>query len=81
MAELKGRIVISLKGKDKGTLLVIAEDEFEILVTNGSSRPLERLKKKNLKHLRLTNTFLDEKQMATNSSIRKALKAFEDGEF
>lgn len=81
MAELKGRIVISLRGKDKGTLLVIVEDEFEILVANGLNRPLERLKKKNLKHLRLTNTFLDDEQMATNSSIRKALKAFEDGNF
>ncbi|MBQ8534014.1 MAG: KOW domain-containing RNA-binding protein [Clostridia bacterium] len=78
MGELKGRIVISLKGKDKGSLLVIAEDEFEILVTNGADRPLERLKKKNLKHLRTTNSFLDEKQMATNSDIRKALKAFEE---
>ncbi len=78
MGELKGRIVISLKGKDKGKLFVIAEDGFEILVTNGADRPLERLKKKNLKHLRTTNSFLDEEQMATNSSIRKALKAFED---
>ncbi|MGN1080521.1 MAG: hypothetical protein ACI4QV_00355 [Acutalibacteraceae bacterium] len=76
MQQLKGRIVVSKKGKDKGRFLVIVEDNCEIFVADGKLRPLEKPKKKNLKHLALTNSYLDEAQMATNRSLRKALEAF-----
>lgn len=78
MERLKGRVVVSKKGKDKGRFLVIVEDNGEIYISDGKLRSLEKPKKKNLKHLALTNFYLDEKKMASNRSIREALKAFGD---
>lgn len=76
--ELKiGRVVYSRAGRDKGEFLVITgqADEF-LLVCNGKDRPLERPKKKNYKHVGLTNTVLDSGSMSTNRSLRRALNKF-----
>lgn len=76
--ELKrGTVVYSLAGHDKGDFQVIIDhDEKYAKVCDGKYRPLERLKKKRLIHIKLTNSVLDESFLGTNKSIRNALKSF-----
>jgi ribosomal protein L14E/L6E/L27E len=76
MAVERGRVVRSLAGRDKGYLLVaVASDESSVMVCDGRERPLERAKRKNIKHIALTSTVLTEAQMATNRGLRSAIKA------
>ena len=72
-----GRVVISKAGRDKEKAEVIVEEtENYLLVCDGKERPVERPKRKNPKHLKLTNTYLEAQQLETNRAIRKALKEF-----
>ena len=72
-----GRVVISNAGRDKTKAMVIVkETENYLLVCDGKERPVERPKRKNPKHLKLTNTYLEAQQLETNRAIRKALKEF-----
>ena len=49
---VRGQIVISTAGHDKGEMLVIAGfDKNRVLVCDGKQRKLERLKAKNPKHI------------------------------
>ena len=72
-----GRVVYSRAGRDKAEFLVVvgSQEEF-LLLCNGKDRPLERPKKKNRKHIGLTNTVLDSGSMSTNRSLRRALNAY-----
>ncbi|MBR3844440.1 MAG: hypothetical protein IKM39_02915 [Clostridia bacterium] len=57
--------------------MVVADSKGEtLLVCNGKDRPLERPKKKNRKHIGLTNTVLDSGSMSTNRSLRRALNEY-----
>ena len=48
----RGRVVISLAGKDKGRLMaVLSFTDREVLLTDGKLRPLERPKSKNIRHV------------------------------
>ncbi len=72
-----GRVVYSRAGRDKAEFLVVVGCEGEsLLLCNGKDRPLERPKKKNRKHIGLTNTVLDSGSMSTNRSLRRALNAY-----
>lgn len=72
-----GRVVYSRAGRDKAGFLVVVGCEGEtLLLCNGKDRPLERPKKKNRKHIGLTNTVLDSGSMSTNRSLRLALNAY-----
>ena len=74
----KGTIVRSMAGHDKGDFQVImAFDDTFAWVCDGKYRPLSRLKKKNLKHIKLTNTILDESRLLTDKSIRTALRDYD----
>ena len=74
MTELWGRVVYSKAGRDKGHFMAVVGTEGEsLLVCDGKERPLERPKKKNRKHIGLTNTVLDSGSMSTNRSLRRAL--------
>lgn len=77
----KGQVVISLSGRDKGTMLVVTkwQDGF-VLVCDGKERPLERAKRKNPRHLQATSMFIDEVSMATNPRLRKTLRALSEQE-
>lgn len=69
-----GRVVISKAGRDKGKILVVIEVfGREALVCDGRERPLERPKKKNIKHLCLTSRLLTAEESAGNRALRKAL--------
>ncbi len=72
-----GRVVYSRAGRDQGEFLAVVGSEGEtLLVCNGKDRPLERPKKKNRKHIGLTNTVLDSGSMSTNRSLRRALNEY-----
>ncbi|MEE1160702.1 MAG: KOW domain-containing RNA-binding protein [Acutalibacteraceae bacterium] len=74
-----GRIVCSKSGRDKGYfLVVIKEEDGFLLVCDGKERPLSRPKKKNPKHLALTNTVLSEDSYSTDKSLRRALAIYRD---
>ena len=69
-----GRVVISHAGRDKTKLMVVVkETENYLLVCDGKERPVERPKRKNPKHLRLTKLYLEAHQLETNRALRKAL--------
>ena len=76
-----GRIVCSKAGRDKTYFLAVVKEEAGFLyVCDGKERPLERPKKKNAKHLKLTNTVLKEDSLKSNKSLRTALAIFRDSQ-
>ncbi|MBR5827576.1 MAG: KOW domain-containing RNA-binding protein [Clostridia bacterium] len=71
---VRGQIVISTAGHDKGEMLVIAGfDKNRVLVCDGKQRKLSKLKAKNPKHLKETDILLNEDSIATDRKIRKTL--------
>ena len=76
---MTGQIVCSKKGRDKGYfLVVVGESENTVYVCDGKERPLERPKKKNVKHLSFTNTCLEAEGFRTNKSLKKSLAVYKD---
>ena len=74
-----GQIVSSKAGRDKNYFLVIVKEEgSSVYVCDGKERPLERPKRKNVKHLNFTNTVLDEDSYKTNKSLKKAIAVYKD---
>ena len=70
----KGQIVKSLKGHDKGDLLMIADfDEKRVLLSDGKHRKLMKPKSKNLKHVEPTELELDINAVDTDRKLRKTL--------
>jgi len=51
-----GMLVQSLQGRDKGELYIVVNSEpGYVYLSNGTTKPIESPKKKNLKHVRLIN--------------------------
>ena len=74
-----GQIVCSKSGRDKGYFLVVVqEDEKFLYLCDGKERPLERPKKKNVKHVSFTNTVLEADSYKTNKSLKKAIAVYRD---
>ncbi len=70
----RGRVVISLAGRDKGKFLaVMQEDKDRVLICDGKERPVDRPKSKNIRHVEITQISLSEAEIATNRALRKAL--------
>ena len=77
MGPKRGQVARSIAGHDKGGFQVVLETAGPwALVCDGKRRPLERPKRKNLKHLALTATVLGEEPLRTNRQIRAALRSF-----
>ncbi len=77
MELVKGSVVISKAGRDKGYFLVVTEvTDSGVYVCDGKERPVERPKKKNPLHLAKTRYVLSEEETATNRSLKRALKQF-----
>ena len=75
MELVKGSVVISKAGRDKGYYLAVMEiTDGCVYVCDGKERPVERPKKKNPLHLAKTHFVLSEDETATNRSLKKALK-------
>ena len=77
MQLVKGMVVRSKAGHDKGGFFAVVDvNENFAFIVDGKERLLQKPKKKNLKHLSLTYTVLDEQSMETDSEIRKKLSSF-----
>lgn len=81
-----GDIVISTYGHDMGDWFVVEQvlNEYVFLV-DGKNRPLEKPKKKKVKHILTTKYFAQDiankmlsKQSIQNAEIRKTLKFFKE---
>ena len=75
---MRGQIVCSKAGRDKGYFMVVVSQNDEILVCDGKERPLERPKRKNAKHLSFTGTYLSDMDLTSNKKLRKALAVYKD---
>lgn len=82
-----GRAAYSKAGRDKGRLLIVIaiRDEDFVLVADGDLRPLEKPKKKRIKHLRYTNFVAEDIAVkiengvkVLNSDLRDAIKDIEE---
>ena len=72
-----GCIVCSKAGRDKGSFMVVVSVEDGCpLVCDGKERPIERPKKKDIKHLSVTNSVLKEEQYRSNRALRRALNEY-----
>ena len=79
--ELKrGQVVRSKAGRDQGSFMAVlgaepqwAEPQWAVLA-DGKGRPLERPKRKNIRHISPTLTVLPEEALATNRKLRAALR-------
>lgn len=71
----RGTVVCSGAGRDKGKyMVVLSVDEDFVLLSDGKERPLERPKRKNIKHIFPTTVCLTEEMMKTNRSLKHALR-------
>ena len=74
-----GTVVEATAGRDKGGLFVLlTTDDKWAFLADGKRRPLERPKRKSLRHLRETGVCLDPSAMATNRELRRALRTARD---
>ncbi len=77
MLPIRGTVICSLSGRDSNSFMVVlGQENGFVLVCDGKQRPIERPKKKNIKHISVTLTVLSDEQMFTNRSIRHALNDF-----
>ena len=73
----------SLSGHDKGQYYLVVKEEEEILfLVNGTTRPLEKAKKKNKKHVQLIKKLPEEimpmaEEGLSNLRIKKIMKDYE----
>lgn len=75
--DLIGKVVLSKAGRDKDHLYVIIReiDKEYVLLSNGSTKTVEKPKKKKIKHLNFLETVDDEiKDAITNSDKSTDLK-------
>lgn len=75
-----GLMVRSLAGRDKGGFMVVvsAEDGF-VFLADGKERKLAHPKRKNIKHIAVTNTVID-LQGLTDKALRAAVRRFTETE-
>ena len=70
----RGKVVVSLVGRDKGKLLaVMREENGLVILCDGKERPIDRPKSKNIRHVEATQASLTQAELSTNRALRKAL--------
>ena len=80
MKLLKGSVVMAEAGRDSGGYFVIVEaDEKYCLIADGRSRKLASPKRKNIKHIRVTDSMIDLNDI-TDKKLRNTLKQFGEAE-
>lgn len=73
----KGSIARSIAGHDKNNFFVVTETNGNYAyICDGKRRPVERQKKKKIKHLSPTNTVVDIDTAQTNRGVKKLLRLF-----
>lgn len=78
-----GQIVKSIAGHDKDRFYMLVTAEAQsVTIADGKARKLEKPKRKNVLHVRPTNTLLDTAEITTDKKLRKALADYrkENGE-
>lgn len=74
---VKGLVVKAKAGRDKDQFFVVLGfSSKEAIICNGKRRTLLKPKKKNIKHLALTNTVLSLEDLNSDKKIKKALNKF-----
>ena len=69
------KVVLSTAGRDKGRLMAaIAEENGYLLVVDGKERPVSRPKRKNVRHIAFTNCSIEQLDVMSNKSLRRALR-------
>ena len=80
MDVVKGMIVKSLAGRDKGELRVVVDLQGNnALLCDGKKRKLENPKIKNIKHLEKTKTVIDANLLVSDADIKKEIKEYING--
>lgn len=71
----KIKVVLSTAGRDKGRLMAaIAEENGCCIVVDGKERPICRPKRKNVRHIAFTQCSIEQKDVLSNKSLRRALR-------
>lgn len=71
----RGRVVISLAGRDEGSLLAVMQIKNNcVILCDGKERPIDRPKSKNIRHVEATGFSLSEAELASNKALKKALR-------
>ena len=71
----RAAVVRSAAGRDKGRLLaVVGAEAAAVFVCDGKERPLNRPKRKNIRHIVPTSVSLPEAALATDRALRRALR-------
>lgn len=74
---IRGMIVRSKAGHDKGSFFVVLKVENDIAyIIDGKSRTHDKPKRKKLIHLAVTSTVLSEQTIEAESEIRRLLAEF-----
>ena len=80
MKLLKGSVVMVEAGRDGGKFFAVVEaDEKYCLIADGKSRKLVSPKRKNIKHIRVTDSMIDLNDI-TDKKLRNTLKQFGEAE-
>lgn len=75
-----GSVVRADAGRDKGSFFVVTSmDKDFCFIADGKSRKLDKPKRKNLKHIRPTNSMIEIKDI-TDKKLRTLLKDFAKAE-
>lgn len=70
----KGKVVRSVKGHDKDRLfLTVKQEDGFVWLTDGKNRKKHNPKKKNLKHIVITDYLIPEFESLSDKNIRKQL--------
>lgn len=76
-----GSVVRVIAGHDAESFCVVLSGEGkQLLLADGKRRPLEKPKRKNIRHIRKTRIRLDETCLETNRKLRRALGALRASE-
>ncbi len=77
----RGSVVKSAAGRDKDRFYLVLRLEGDYAyIADGKVRPLERPKKKRIKHLRPTADVMNMDLFVGNRSLLKALRAYNGGD-
>ena len=80
MKLLKGSVVRAETGRDGGKFFAVVDvNEKYCLIADGKSRKLAAPKRKNIKHIRITDSMIDLNDI-TDKKLRNMLKQFSEAE-
>lgn len=88
MKNLIGRLVVSTAGHDRDTCyIVLSQDERFVYLSDGKYHPIEKQKKKSIKHVGVYKAYVQEdlykrimnKEKIFNHEIKYAIKMLKDG--